>query len=73
MMWAVDPVDDSCWLGGILIDQSYQRKGYGRQAVDRSRVKHQATSSSSVSRMRWANLSSYGRPVAWAKSNARRT
>ncbi len=33
MMWAVDPADDSCWLGGILIDQSYQRKGYGRQAV----------------------------------------
>jgi diamine N-acetyltransferase len=33
MMWAVDPADDSCWLGGIMIDQSYQRKGYGRQAV----------------------------------------
>jgi diamine N-acetyltransferase len=33
MMWAVDPADDSCWLGGILIDQSYQRKGYGRRAV----------------------------------------
>jgi diamine N-acetyltransferase len=33
MMWAVDPADNSCWLGGILIDQSYQRKGYGRQAV----------------------------------------
>jgi len=33
VMWAVDPADDSCWLGGILIDQSYQRQGYGRQAV----------------------------------------
>jgi diamine N-acetyltransferase len=33
MMWAVDPADDSCWLGGIVIDQSYQGKGYGRQAV----------------------------------------
>ncbi len=36
MMWAVDPADDSCWLGGILIDQSYQGKGYGRQAVKRA-------------------------------------
>lgn len=33
MMWAVDPADGSCWLGGILIDQSRQRRGYGRQAV----------------------------------------
>jgi diamine N-acetyltransferase len=33
LMWAVDPVDGSCWLGGILIDQSYQRRGYGRQAI----------------------------------------
>ena len=33
LMWAVDPEDGSCWLGGILIDQSHQRKGYGRQAI----------------------------------------
>lgn len=33
MMWAVDPADGTCWLGGILIDQSYQGGGYGRQAV----------------------------------------
>jgi diamine N-acetyltransferase len=33
LMWAVDPEDGSCWLGGILIDQSYQRRGYGRQAI----------------------------------------
>ena len=33
MMWAVDETDGSCWLGGILIDQAYQRQGYGRQAV----------------------------------------
>jgi len=33
MMWAVDPADGSCWLGGILIDLEFQRKGYGRQAV----------------------------------------
>ena len=33
MMWAVDEADGSCWLGGILIDQSFQRQGYGRQAI----------------------------------------
>jgi diamine N-acetyltransferase len=33
MMWAVDPADNSCWFGGIMIDQSCQRKGYGRQAL----------------------------------------
>ena len=36
MMWAIDPADESCWLGGILIDQSVQRRGYGRQAVQAS-------------------------------------
>jgi len=33
LMWSVDPADNSCWLGGILVDVSYQRRGYGRQAV----------------------------------------
>lgn len=33
MMWAVDSDDGSCWLGGILIDQNHQRRGYGRQAI----------------------------------------
>ena len=33
MMWAIDPVDGSCWLGGILVDQGMQRLGYGEQAV----------------------------------------
>jgi diamine N-acetyltransferase len=33
LMWAVDTGDGSCWLGGILIDQSYQRRGFGRQAI----------------------------------------
>ena len=33
MMWAVDPADNSCWFGGITIDQSCQRKGYGRKAL----------------------------------------
>jgi len=32
MMWGVDD-DESCWLGGILIDRLEQRKGYGRRAV----------------------------------------
>ena len=34
MMWAVDPADGSCWLGGILIDRGMQRRGYGRRAVE---------------------------------------
>lgn len=34
LMWGVDPADGSCWLGGLLIDQAYQRQGYGRQAVE---------------------------------------
>ena len=33
MMWASDPADGSCWLGGILIDQSMQKRGYGKQAI----------------------------------------
>jgi len=33
MMWAVDTENGSCWLGGILIDQSMQGQGYGRRAV----------------------------------------
>jgi diamine N-acetyltransferase len=33
LMWAVDSDDGSCWLGGVLIDQNYQRRGYGRQAI----------------------------------------
>lgn len=33
MMWAIDTGDGSCWFGGILIDQSHQRQGYGRKAI----------------------------------------
>lgn len=33
LMWCVDPADGSCWLGGFYIDQSYQRRGCGRQAL----------------------------------------
>lgn len=33
LMWAVDPDDGACWLGGILIDRAWQRRGIGRDAV----------------------------------------
>ena len=33
MMWAEDPADGSCWLGGIMVDQGMQRRGFGRRAV----------------------------------------
>jgi diamine N-acetyltransferase len=33
MMWAVDPADGSCWLGGIMIDVEMQGKGYGKRAI----------------------------------------
>lgn len=33
VMWAVDPDDGSCWLGGLLIDREQQGKGYGKRAV----------------------------------------
>ena len=38
MMWGIDD-DESCWLGGILIDKQQQRKGYGREAV-RAAIRH---------------------------------
>ncbi len=34
VMWAVDPDDGSCWLGGLFIDRRHQRRGHGRQAVE---------------------------------------
>lgn len=33
LMWAVDPADGSCWLGGIMIDWRYQGRGFGRKAI----------------------------------------
>ncbi len=32
-LWGIDPADGSCWLGGVLIDQRYQGRGYGKAAV----------------------------------------
>lgn len=30
IMWAIDPQDGSCWLGGFHLDADWQGKGYGR-------------------------------------------
>lgn len=32
-MWAHDPADDACWVGGFLIDRAHQKRGYGRSAM----------------------------------------
>lgn len=36
LMWAVDPEDGACWLGGILVDRRHQRRGVGRVATLRA-------------------------------------
>jgi len=33
VMWAVDPDDQSGWIGSLVIGREYQRRGYGRAAV----------------------------------------
>ena len=33
LMWGVDDDDGSVWLGGLLVDEAPQRRGYGRAAV----------------------------------------
>jgi len=33
MMWAVDPQDGACWLGGITVDAARQGAGIGSAAV----------------------------------------
>ena len=33
LMWAIDPDDGSCWLGGITVDRRVQGRGYGSGAV----------------------------------------
>ncbi|HEX5689760.1 MAG TPA: GNAT family N-acetyltransferase [Roseiflexaceae bacterium] len=33
LMWAIDPADGSCWLGGVMIDQNSQGRGYGTRAL----------------------------------------
>ena len=34
VMWAVDPGDRSGWIGGLVIDRTRQRNGYGRATVE---------------------------------------
>jgi diamine N-acetyltransferase len=34
VMHGVDPDDDSAWIGGLVIDRAYQRRGIGRAVVD---------------------------------------
>lgn len=36
LMWAVDPDDGACWLGGILVDAEHQGRGIGGAAVARA-------------------------------------
>ena len=33
LMWAIDPEDASCWVGGVMVDATFQGLGYGRQAM----------------------------------------
>ena len=33
LMWGIDDDDGSVWLGGLLVDEAFQRRGYGRAAV----------------------------------------
>jgi len=33
VMWVVDPEDGGCWVGGFIIDKNFQRRGYGRRAL----------------------------------------
>lgn len=43
LMWAVDPADGACWLGGVLIDHRRQREGLGKRAVQTAvEVLHEA-------------------------------
>jgi diamine N-acetyltransferase len=34
VMWAVDPGDQSGWIGGLVIAQARQRNGFGRATVE---------------------------------------
>jgi ribosomal-protein-alanine N-acetyltransferase len=34
LMWGRDPDDLTYWLGGVVIDRSHQRKGFGRAAME---------------------------------------
>jgi diamine N-acetyltransferase len=52
VMWAVDPDDQSGWIGGLVIDQARQRKGFGRatmEALTRRLLETEACSSCALS------------------------
>jgi len=34
VMWAVDPEEQSHWIGGLVIDADHQRRGVGRATVE---------------------------------------
>lgn len=34
VMWAEDPDDGSCWLGGLIVDRRHQRQGHGRRTLE---------------------------------------
>jgi diamine N-acetyltransferase len=34
LMWATDPADGSCWIGGFTVDRRRQRRGYGRAIIE---------------------------------------
>lgn len=34
VMWGIDDVDESFWIGGLVIDERHQRQGYGRDVVE---------------------------------------
>ncbi len=34
VMHGIDPVENSAWIGGLVIDRAYQRRGLGRAVVD---------------------------------------
>jgi diamine N-acetyltransferase len=52
LMWAIDPDDGACCLGGVLVDRRWQRRGIGRRAVEHALARlaeHGATSGFALS------------------------
>jgi diamine N-acetyltransferase len=36
LMWAIDPADNSGWLGGVLVDAGWQGRGIGRAMLEKA-------------------------------------
>ncbi len=47
-MEAVDPADNSYWIGGLVIDAAAQGRGFGRATVEAMIARAHASSRSSV-------------------------